>query len=302
MRCQDVFAVIVTYNPDLDVLDRLLEVLLPQVGGAVIIDNGSEADISVWHRKWQFANCSLKLLGRNLGIAAAQNLGVEEARSHAARFVLLSDQDSRPADDMVQQLRNAAVLCLDSGRKLAAVGPCYLDSRQNNPPPFIRVKGLRIERQTCSGTDSVVEVDYLIASGCLIPVATFDTVGGMREHLFIDYVDIEWGLRARRLGFKSYGVWAAKMEHSLGENPIVFGSRRIPLHSAMRHYYHFRNAVWLYKQSSIPLNWKLADGLRLVRKYGFYTMFAKPRSQHLKMMTLGVVHGLISRLGKIEWR
>lgn len=300
MWCPDVFAVIVTYNPDSLVLDRLLEALLPQVGGTVIVDNGSAVDISVWYRKWETRNCKLNMLGRNTGIAKAQNVGIEEARKSGAGFILLSDQDSRPAEDMVLRLREAAERRSTREMKLAAVGPRYLDPRQNNPPPFIRIKGLRLERQACSTEDTVVEVEYLIASGCLIPMATLNVVGGMREDLFIDYVDIEWGLRARGLGYKSYGVCAAKMEHSLGENPIFFRGRTIPLHSALRHYYHFRNAIWLYKQRSVPLNWKLADGLRLARKYGFYSVFAKPRMQHLKMMSLGMIHGLVSRLGKID--
>jgi hypothetical protein len=43
-RCEDVFAVIVTYNPDMAVLETLLDALLPQVGQAIIVDNGSSAD------------------------------------------------------------------------------------------------------------------------------------------------------------------------------------------------------------------------------------------------------------------
>ena len=295
----EVCAVIVTYNPDLEVLDRLLERLVAQVSEIVIVDNGSTRDIGAWLDEKQRPGCELQALGVNRGIAAAQNIGIELAIKRDASYVILFDQDSLPGTDMIARLVGAAEMLLASGSKLAAVGPRYLDRRQNNPPPFIRVRALRVERLDCVDMTTVVEVDYLVASGCFIPTSTLKVVGGMREELFIDYVDIEWGLRARRYGFKSHGVCAAEMEHSLGEEPIVFCGRRIPVHSPLRHYYHFRNAVWLYKQKWVPVNWRMTDAFRLIRKYVFYSLFAKPRLQHAKMMSLGISHGLVSRMGKI---
>jgi len=181
---------------------------------------------------------------------------------------------------------------------VAAVGPCYLDERQNNPPPFIRFKGLKLERQIYTEENPVVEVDYLIASGCLISVPAIAAVGGMREELFIDYVDIEWGLRARYSGYKLFGSFAALMSHSLGDEPIGFFGKKFPARSPLRHYYLFRNAVWLYTQPWPPLNWKLIDAWRLILKFGFYALFAAPRLQQLKMMSLGLWHGLRGKAGK----
>src|SRR5690606_10075289 len=120
-------------------------------------------------------------------------------------------------------------------------------------------KNYRVRRQTCSADTAVVEVDYVIASGCLIPFDVIETVGGMQEELFIDYVDIEWGLRAQHQGLQSLGVCAAVMQHQLGEKPIRFRGRLIPVHSPLRHYYHFRNAVWLYRQSWLRKDWKTVD-------------------------------------------
>ncbi|MCV5831057.1 hypothetical protein OFN28_30780, partial [Escherichia coli] len=50
-----------------------------------------------------------------------------------------------------------------------------------------------------------VDVDHLIASGSLIPVDVFEKIGGMDDSLFIDYVDVEWSLRARYQGLRCYG-------------------------------------------------------------------------------------------------
>ena len=143
-------------------------------------------------------------------------------------------------------------------------------------------------------------VDYLISSGCLIPMTVLDHVGGMREDFFIDFVDIEWGLRARRLGYQSYGLCGARMLHCLGHEPIELLKAKFPLHSPLRHYYHFRNAVLLSKEAWIPGSWKRINGLRMLLKYGFYSLFASPRLDHWRMMTLGVLHGLLGRAGPFK--
>lgn len=297
---RNIVAVVVTYHPKLDMLAHLLAVLEGQVDSIVIVDNGSGVALSSWFQARGKRNEHLIPLTTNLGIAAAQNIGMSRARERSPDYLLLLDQDSCPAPDMVERLSAAAAKLQNDGRHLAAVGPRYLDERQNNPPPFIRIQGLRVRRQACTHDEDVVAVDYLVASGCLIPMATLDAVGGMVEGLFIDYVDIEWGLRAQYLGYQSYGVCAAMMSHSLGEQPINFFGRQIPLHSPLRHYYHFRNAVWLYRQSWLPLNWKLVDAWRLLLKYGFYSLFARPRLAHIKMMSLGLWQGLGKRMGRFD--
>ena len=296
-RCDDVFAVIVTYNPDMAVLQTLLDALLPQVGRAIIVDNGSSADLAPWFGQTRHGNLLLHKLGQNYGIAHAQNVGIEKMGVGPEGFILLSDQDSKPAADMVFELRKAALRLMAEGKKVAAVGPCYMDIRQNNPPPFIRIEGLAVQRQYAEKPDSVVEVDYLIASGCLIPANVLPGVGLMNVDLFIDYVDIEWGLRAKAFGFQSYGVFAARMEHSLGDEHVSFMGKQIALHSPLRHYYLVRNGFWLYRQKGLPLNWKFVDGYRMLVRICFYTLFAKPRRRHFSMMMQGLFHGLKSRMG-----
>lgn len=291
-----VIAVVVTYQPVLEQLNDLLNALVPQVSAVILVDNGSNVKLDIWVMGRSTPTLQVVLLGENKGIAVAQNEGIRLARNGQADYVLLMDQDSIPASDMVEKL----VSGIRSKPLAAAAGPRYMDKRQRNPPPFIRIEGLRLVRCACPTDEVVTSVDYLIASGCLIPLAVLDEVGGMRDDLFIDYVDIEWGLRARNLGFQSYGVCAAHMQHSLGDEPIRFFGKSIPLHSPLRHYYHFRNAVFLYRQPGISINWKLVDGWRLLLKYVFYSIFAAPRFNQMGMMTLGIWHGLTGKSGKFR--
>lgn len=296
---EKVAAIIITYYPQLQVLSKLIRAFANQHVEVVVIDNGSSPTLNVWAEGAALTIGKFIPLNENMGIARAHNVGIEWAKANGFEYVLLMDQDSIPGEGMVDRLLECAEKHQAAGTRVAAVGPRYYDERQNNPPPFLTIRGLKLHRYMCDDGRPDVPVDYLISSGSLIPISTLDHVGGMREDLFIDYVDIEWGLRAKHHGFQSFGVCSAGMEHSLGENPVKFFSRNIPIHSPLRHYYHFRNAVLLYRSRWLPLNWKVVDGTRLTLRYGFYTLFAKPRFTHWRMMTLGMWHGLVNRAGKL---
>ncbi|MEJ5018700.1 glycosyltransferase family 2 protein [Ochrobactrum vermis] len=294
-----VSGVIVTYRADLVILEELIEAVRPQLNHLIVVNNGNESELATWLSTLG-KNIQYISLGENLGIAKAQNVGIAQAKAFGAQYVLILDQDSIPKPDMVEKLKSAIEEKRATGIAVACAGPRYDDPRQQNPVPFIRIKNYRLQRQSCSAANQVVEVDYLISSGCLIPMDTIDQVGPMQEELFIDYVDIEWGLRAQQKGFQSFGVCAALMKHQLGDAPLKFLGRNIPVHSPLRHYYHFRNAIWLYKQGWLRTEWKIVDAYRLLRKFIFYSLITRPRLKHLQMMSLGISHGLRNRMGRLD--
>jgi len=142
---KDVFSVVVTYEPDLKTLKNVLLSLVEQVKSTVVIDNGSSIRglcglVDTFKGKVQLIR-----LNRNHGIAKAHNEGILIARRQGASFVLLMDQDSIPENDMVAKLAQA----VSAIPKIGSVGPRYVDRRQNNPPPFIRIEGIRLKREKC---------------------------------------------------------------------------------------------------------------------------------------------------------
>jgi len=289
-------AIIVTYNPDRKELIRLLNAVASQVQVVLVVDNGSKEDVSCVVPESGIPNSHCYCLGSNFGVAEAINYGIDKACSFGSTHVVLFDQDSLPQSDMVERLFVNYEKLVGQGIKVAAVGPRYSDPRAGNPPPFIRLEGLRLVRADCAGL-LPVPVDYLVSSGCLIDMHAINEIGLMQTSLFIDYVDVEWGLRAGKKGYQSFGICDAYMQHYLGETPLAFFGRNIPLHSPLRHYYHFRNAVWLYRQSWVPVAWKIVDGYRLVFKYIVYSLFTDQRLTHLRMMTRGLWHGLTGKMG-----
>ncbi|MCB1978092.1 MAG: glycosyltransferase family 2 protein [Burkholderiaceae bacterium] len=292
--CADVVvAVVVTFQPDLLALLAQIKALRSQVARMVIVDNGSTADLCSWCRSAAPQVDAVLRLEHNLGIGAAQNEGIAWARAHGASHVLLMDQDSEPEPGMVEELLGA----LQEHDGAGAAGPLHADPRQPIVhSPFVRLDGLRFRRLACA-PGVVHAVDHLIASGCLIPLAVLDQVGVMRADWFIDFVDVEWSLRARAAGWQLLGVCSARMSHGLGGPPIVFMGRRFLAYPPWRHYFQVRNAVLLYRQSFVPRRWALASAWRLLMKIGFNCVAGRSRWQHLKATLRGLWHGATGRTG-----
>lgn len=291
-----IIAVVVAYQPNLERLYEQFSALLLQVQSIVVVDNGPGNDVLTWTKQWSGCEVHCISLGQNMGIAHAQNRGIEWARSVDASHVLLMDHDSIPAKNMVAQLMSVLTMLPGAG----AVGPCFRDPRRaRKTSPFIRTVGLRQLRLDCSTSGPVVEVDHVIASGCLIPMDILSRVGQMREDFFIDFVDIEWCLRARFSGHPVYGVCDAHLEHRLGDDPVRFLGRYYSTHSSRRRYFQVRNAVLLYREPWVPLNWKLASASQLILMMGFHVLVKAPRMQSFKSIAIGFLHGLMGRAGAV---
>lgn len=80
----------------------LVDAIHPQLDVLFIIDNGDGDTLP--KGLWQ-SGIKIICLGENYGIAYAQNVGVREALSCGGEFILLLDQDSVPAANMLSCLR-----------------------------------------------------------------------------------------------------------------------------------------------------------------------------------------------------
>ena len=289
-------AVIVTYRPDMSALEAQLARLRPQVSAIVLLDNASdEATRTALDELASRFSATLLVNPRNLGVAAALNQGIDRARSQGATHVLLMDQDSLPAIDMVATL-HAALARLAVHGPVAAVGPVAEDLRNGDLAPFVRI-GFPLNRKIPASAGQDVRCDFLITSGSLLPMAALDAVGGMDEGLFIDNVDLEWSFRAAGAGHALHGVGDARMGHRIGE-----GVRRLPfgasfVHSPVRLYYMMRNRVLLYRRAETPGLWIAQDVPRALLKLLRFSLLVPPRGANTRAMLAGLRDGLLGRSG-----
>lgn len=288
---------VVTYHPDFDALRRLLEAVSSQVAALVVVANESAAAAAALAELMQVP-AALLPLEQNLGLAAAQNLGIGWARERGYAHVLLLDQDSEPAPGMVAALVNA-LQRLSATARVGAVGPRFHDLREHRDAPFVRV-GFPLNRKLwCEQPDQTVPCDFLISSGSLIPMSVLDAVGGMEPGLFIDNVDLEWSFRARAAGYQLFGVCAAAMNHRLGDarRPLPFGLGAAVVHGPTRLYYMMRNRIRLYRLPHTPRIWIAQDVPRVLVKLFLFGVLIGPRRRHLRFMLRGLLDGVRGREG-----
>lgn len=293
-------AVIVTFNPDLLVLNRVIESLSSQVNKVLIIDNGSSVEFHDFDHMYDEL-LTVVMLKKNMGIGYAQNIGIKEAIKKNYDFVLLMDQDSVPDKEMCKALLDTYnELSVLGYEKISIIGPTTIDSTNKSPHPHSRLRWFGMQRNPCSKNDKAVISDNLIASGSLIKITTLVNVGLMDEKLFIDRVDTEWLLRAKSMGYKSWGSCNAFLIHSLGEHRMkiwLFHQRNIAFHKPFRYYYIYRNSILLIKRRYIPFSWKIDESLRLLKIFFFMIFFHKERFIVFKMVSRGVFHGFLGRTG-----
>lgn len=292
-----IFGVIVTFNPDLARFDEGAARVSAQVERLVVVDNGSHAASAIRARVEALGAVFIGL-PENRGIAAAQNEGIRLAQREGAEAVLLMDQDTLLPADAVGHLSAAMRDLRDAGVRLGSVGCAYRDTHDGRIGASWRARGWRIVRQRpTSPASKQTEVDFVIASGSLLPLDTLRAVGLMDEPLFIDLVDLEWGFRAASKGYRHFQTDACVMDHTLGAGRIQVGSRSISLHAPVRNYYWIRNALILARRGYVQSAWRLYFVSRVVPYIAIYTLRGNRRLTRLKLMLRGALDGLRGRGG-----
>lgn len=295
-------AVVVLYFPHCQSLNRMLQSVVGQVDIAFLIDNTPHPLAEIRALVAQFGSCvSYRPLGDNLGIAAAQNAGIEQAVSQGASHIILFDQDSVPGSDMICELQSAETSLCKQGLPVAAVGPVFIDEQSGRTSPVVHYSYFGLRTIAVEPSDSSpIEAHFLIASGCLIRTSVLRAVGRMREDLFIDWVDNEWGLRARSMGLRCYVVPQARMTHNVGDGAVHLLWKQIHLHSDERNYYLLRNAIFLMRLKTMGARWKLSFLPRLPCYLVLYPLLSKHKKENLRLLVTAAFDGLRGRMGRHE--
>lgn len=290
-------AVVVTYHPDESVLENL-RAMVRDCGRVLVVDNGSGADTR--GKLAAALGVELLSLGENLGVAAALNRGLAWAEAQGCEWAVTFDQDSRPEPGLIAALlasaRNAAV----PGR-VAVVGAHTYDERTGRRDRWLRPAWFGFRREYCGEAD-LPDATFVITSGALTRVRAWRELGGFDEGLFIDYVDHEFCLKARRNGWQVLVSAGARLAHNLGsKREVRLAGRTIrpTFHSAMRHYYMARNRLVMWRQYAWRYpHWWLFDlcfgGLNTLR----VLLAEDGKWEKLKAMSRGSWDGLRGRQGR----
>ena len=208
---------ITLYQPEPSALDYLntLGTLFARV---YIFDNGLSNDA---YKDAIGKECYYDFRGKNRGLSAAFNCFLSNAVADDIDYLLILDQDSLYKLDSLQKLMD------DISRQPIdddiAIRTCHI------VPQHLA--------NAAKEEDRIVEIETVISSGSFINIHAVKKHGlAYDEHLFVDYVDIDFCKNIRQKGLKIL----SHMNHVVSQQLGYYYKGRI-CHSAVRHYYMVRD-------------------------------------------------------------
>jgi rhamnosyltransferase len=289
---RDICAVITTYQPDADFSLRV-ERVRSQVGKVVIVDDrGNDYNLDIL-QNWfgELPDVTLHHNSENEGIASSLNRGVAIARSYGYDWILTLDDDSTVGLKMVERLL-FYLRQTDDGSPVGLIGMSWTQSDDCEP-----VMNVNLDRPW-------MDKCYIITSGSLFSLMTFDDIGPFRDEFVIGFVDYDYCLRARAKGYRVIKVNEIGFEHVLGQ-PTAYRrlGRTIFVRncSPERLYYLHRNSTILAREHF----WRDPKCVCTVMLHQFRMLFKVAFFEQDKMckmssMWRGMLDGWHNRLGRMK--
>jgi rhamnosyltransferase len=289
--------IFVLYNPSEDFLDNLLEVrtACPNV---IAVDNSPEANMLL-HQHLGGRGIQVIFNGNQGGLAGAYNRGAEVLLAQACDMIFLLDQDS----DIEKTFFTDMIEAADGlGTDTFLIGPKIFEIKLQRCMPVIPLgkhfpKPIRIDDKA-TGLFSTM---CIISSGSAISAPAYRKLGAFREDYFIEYIDVEYSLRAISQNVPVYVNAAVTLRQSNGDierRGKLFSTH----HAAWRRYYVARNMVHCLRlyRSSCGLHW--LSGLMAIQQALTVLLFDSEKLEKVTAIACGYLDGMFGRLGTFEWR
>lgn len=166
----------------------------------------------------------------NKGVGYSLNKGAKLALKDNYKYLLTMDQDTTFNPGVMKKLKE--VIQKEDMSKIGIVTP-WQETKMKITP----VKE---------------EIDYpetIMTSGNILNLDVWKKVGGFKEWLFIDGIDIEYSFNIRMHGYKILRVNSVSINHNLGDikYKYLFGKEYcLGNHNHLRRYYIMRNNHYIY--------------------------------------------------------
>ena len=287
-------AVVVTFFPTEEVAENIV-VLKEQIDHIVIVDNGSGfSGRKILSHFDGDPKVKVVYNSKNVGLAAALNIGVKYARDIGHEWIATFDQDSRATNGMIRTMMKNYER-YPGRERVGILAPSCREKATGQLSVYPKQSG---DDQNASWVLQLT----VITSGSIFDAHIFDAVGYFREELFIDYVDHDFCFRCAEAGYKILVCHNAILDHQRGQqtrHKILWRDVITTNHDAMRRYYIARNSVFIYRKYFLkhPL-WIAKDALVFIQNIVKVLLLETDRKSKLINMARGVVDGSIGKLGK----
>ena len=195
----------------------------------------------------------------NLGTSGAIGVGFSKALEEEFDWTWVLDPDSVPQPDALENLLTFFEGLPPSESEQVCFLACRLpaDSGGILYKPMIFTNST-IKDAPIESAATYTRCDFFLWSGCLFRMRAVVKIGLPSADYFTDLTELEYGYRARGLGFKSYVVHSSVLHQDVGRPPGVvvtpfwkIGRLEFAFYevSPLRSYYHSRNLLyfWLYQ-------------------------------------------------------
>lgn len=252
-----VYIIVLNWNGKADTEDclRSLSGLTYPNCRTLVVDNGS-TDGSVDHLRRRFPGAQFIENQANLGFAAGNNRGIEQAMNNRAEYIFILNNDTVVMPDVLDRLVAAA----ESDPKTGAVGPkiCYYSN-----PDRIWCLGGRISfflgatwhvagrRKDRAKYQGIRDVDYLTGCALLLKRDVIEEVGSFDSIFGPGYFeDTDLCMRIRHKGYRLACVEQAKILHKISRS---LGGAAAPLKT----YLKIRNRAIFLRRYARPVHWPI---------------------------------------------
>lgn len=279
VKKSDVAVVIVLFNPEDDDVANVRSIASRYRG--VIVDNSSAAitaDDEIGRMRYMCNH-------GNLGIAEAQNIGIRMLLDDNVRNIVFLDQDSRVSLDYPSVIAQTFYEVKRQVPNLAVLGPTV--KRKDNGEEYKSAvhKDHPVSRLFTPRRE-------VISSGCCMSVDAIRKVGLNDSKLFIDYVDHEWCWRASSAGWACGITPSVCIAHKVGQSELHIFRHVVIISKPFRYFYQYRNYMWLVRRKYVPLQWKLAVGIKFMLRIFYFPFCVKHWASIEKNMFMGIKAGL----------
>lgn len=289
--------VFVLYKPSEAFLDNLVEAhtACPNV---IAVDNSLEANVRL-HEHLGCLGIQVIFNRNQGGLAGAYNRGAEVLLAQACEVIFLLDQDSDIEETFFTDMMEVAD---GLGTDTFLIGPKIFEIKLQRympviPPGKYFPKPIRIDDKATG----LLSTMCIISSGSAISATAYRKLGAFREDYFIEYIDVEYSLRALSQNVPIYVNAAVTLRQSNGDierRGKLFSTH----HAAWRRYYISRNMVHCLRlyRSFCGLYW--LSGLMAVQQAMTVLLFDSQKLEKITAIACGYLDGMFGRLGRFERR
>jgi GT2 family glycosyltransferase len=251
----DISAGITFFNGDLSQVEITLARFENRVRRVFVFANSNLVEVSALASKFRYVD--VLGTGHNIGVSRALNALIHAARDANSDYVVLLDQDTSVDDEYFSHLLSSRQV-LKNDDKVAAVFPIL------KSPVDFKKNRIFVSYQARINNIEYIGVTFAPISAGLYSV---DLLGKIpfSEELFVDLIDVYWGLTVTRAGHKLLISKQIEVLHTIGYGTLGRGWFKIPKQSDMRYIDYLRGAKLIVKDNEISFKWRLLIILQSIK-------------------------------------